>query len=385
MSLSKSALRNFFLLAVLLELFLMGSGRSFEIGPLTLRMVFFVTAITYSIIFSISEHRADKQMFWFVIVFILLMSLGAFIGFVNGAEPGLILNDIKPLAYFLMIMYFYVSIKDMKTVNLTITAIKFASFIMAFIYLLVLVLLYFNRIDYNEMYSFISNNSEEISFREDTGFFYKGFIYLCIGFIFYLFDERRIGKLIAAFIFLAIVLSFTRGLLFSTVIVIAIYMFMLKKNMKFLLYFVLFFSTIAYLTPKAIDMYGDKSESDSVRIVTIEQVFNDVSEKSVLVGHGLGIGVSNRPEHMEISFLEIFHKQGIVGILLWFSILMLLVTKYFRAIQHSSPQLALPFLLASLLVFIQSFTNPYINNPIGMSMVLISISALNVLGKPKYA
>ena len=41
-------------------------------------------------------------------------------------------------------------------------------------------------------------------------------------------------------------------------------------------------------------------------------------------------------------------------------------------------------MLSSLIVFIESAFNPYMNNPIGMSMLLISIAVLKVLGIKKY-
>ena len=38
-----------------------------------------------------------------------------------------------------------------------------------------------------------------------------------------------------------------------------------------------------------------------------------------------------------------------------------------------------PFLVSTFFVYFQSLTNPYLNNPIGMSMVLLAFSVLLVI------
>ena len=45
----------------------------------------------------------------------------------------------------------------------------------------------------------------------------------------------------------------------------------------------------------------NREESDSVRLITIDQVFDRITWWSLLIGHGFGQGVPERPAHMEIS------------------------------------------------------------------------------------
>jgi hypothetical protein len=42
-------------------------------------------------------------------------------------------------------------------------------------------------------------------------------------------------------------------------------------------------------------------------------------------------------------------------------------------------QLVYPFLLSSVFVLVESFTNPFVNNPIGMSMLVMSLACLAAL------
>ena len=80
---------------------------------------------------------------------------------------------------------------------------------------------------------------------------------------------------------------------------------------------------------------------------------------------------------MEISYLEIFHKQGIVGLACW-SVILFSLIKLYKAGARDETSIRTVFFLSGLFVFFQSLTNQYINNPIGLGMILIVIVSLNV-------
>ena len=131
-------------------------------------------------------------------------------------------------------------------------------------------------------------------------------------------------------------------------------------------------------TPPKSTLLGDRNYSDEGRLQQIKEVATQVTFGSALWGHGFGNGVTSRPVHMEISYLEILHKQGLPGLALWAGLLWLLITKY-NAAQPGGLRDA--FFFSSLFTFIQSLTNQYINNPIGLSMILLSLVCLDVLRK----
>jgi O-antigen ligase len=86
---------------------------------------------------------------------------------------------------------------------------------------------------------------------------------------------------------------------------------------------------------------------------------------------------------MEIVYLEVFHKQGIVGLSFWGLVILLNWLLYRRAVKNNNFQRAAPFLLSVVLVYLQSLTNPYLNNPIGLTMISVSLVCLNLLGNKK--
>jgi hypothetical protein len=84
---------------------------------------------------------------------------------------------------------------------------------------------------------------------------------------------------------------------------------------------------------------------------------------------------------MEIMYLEVFHKQGIVGLLWWATLIGIAVVRWKRAIRAGEGQLAYPLFLAIIFVLIESATNPFLNNPIGLYAFIICYVALGALSK----
>jgi hypothetical protein len=299
----------------------------------------------------------------------------------------LMLNDMKPLLFFFMLIFFCTFIKDMKGVNLTIKTIKAAALILALPYLIFLLLSRFGiiHLDANVIAMLENHRGGDIRFQRHVGFFYNGFFYLCIGFFFFAFEKGKVNKIIAVLILTAIIFTFSRGFLLSTGLVLLIYVSIrfirFKLKVKYLA-FLMMSGCVALLgAQKYIRTVGNKYISDITRVITFKQVVEAVTPLSLFVGHGFGVGTAERPVHMEISYLEIFHKQGIIGLLFWFVLFVVIVQQYFKASRNGNRHIALPFMLSCLFTFIVTATNNYMNNPVGMPVLLISITVLNVLGR----
>jgi hypothetical protein len=125
-------------------------------------------------------------------------------------------------------------------------------------------------------------------------------------------------------------------------------------------------------------MFAGRAESAEVRLFDLRVVEQSATWGSLLVGQGLGASVGERAR-IEVSYLEILHQQGVLGLLFWTALLALLTRDYVRASRRGEGGTALPFYLAALFVYIESATNPFLTNPIGMSMVLVSLTVLKLL------
>jgi hypothetical protein len=129
---------------------------------------------------------------------------------------------------------------------------------------------------------------------------------------------------------------------------------------------------------------GDKGSGDKIRenqLVEWTDMLRDFSWFEHLAGKGFGNGLVSRPVHMEFMYAEIYYKQGILGIAFWLG-LFLLCTRYFLKIRGSNnEQLAIPFILSAAVIYMQSFTNPFLINSIGMTVVILSLVALRLLAE----
>jgi hypothetical protein len=242
-------------------------------------------------------------------------------------------------------------------------------------------LIKFNVIPFVAFYTLVAD-TEEFFFRGEFTFFYKGFLYICVGLIFFATSEK-INKLLIFVLVLSVILTFTRGFLVALMMTYVFYLIFIKKSALKLILLTLLLTIIAALLWEFIYAKMDRSSSDSARFRQIEEVMNDVTPVSALIGHGFGNGVPSRPERMEIVFLEVFHKQGLIGLLFWSLVMVLSWFLYRKALGNNNSQLAVPFLLSVVLIYLESFTNPYLNNPIGLTMISVSLVCLNILGKRK--
>ena len=387
------------LVFVLVELFLGGGGRLTAWGPVSLRMILFSVAIALTIIHLLRGARIDTKYLQLIGVFTFMLLVGVLTGLIVGADKKLMWEDVKPLLFFYLLPFFAIAItkeNDLKKIG---RIILFSSGIMASLFLVVLFLFLTRRIEFLDFYN-LTYAKGEFFFRGEYSFFYKGFIYLCIGFLFaHLTGEKKLWWLMII-LFVAITVSFTRGLLLALGLSYVIYYLFIKRFYVPAIIAIITCSLIVFygkdfyalastqiynitVTEKLPEhsrfkekLLGDREFSDNGRKHQIMQVANAATLPSTVWGHGFGTGVESRPQHMEISYLEIFHKQGIIGIVCWAIILFSLVKSYKRLPNESV--LSNAYFLGALFVFFQSLTNQYINNPIGLGMILISIVSLDV-------
>jgi hypothetical protein len=367
--------------ATLLELFLLGSGRLIQIGPLTLRMWLFGFCLGSAALFVLLGRRLHREVVVVVLAFLALTTLSAMIGLLNHAPMPQLVEDVKPLLFFLSLPFFALAIRDERQVATIARLIKLASLLLAAGYLLVLALIYAGFIPFEAVYALLSQSSE-FFFRGDTGIFYKGFLYLGIGLCFFFPTRGAAAKLASLFLLVAILGTLTRGLLLSAGLVLALTILLQRRSLlRVQLFLVLFVAGSAAAWPWLLRAFGSRAESDEVRLYDARVVERSADAGSFLVGHGLGTSIGERAR-IEASYLEIFHQQGIIGLAFWLVVLLLITRDYWNATQRGAGAQALPYFLGALYVYLESATNPFLTNPIGMSMVLLSLVVLRLLAEP---
>lgn len=365
----------------LLDLFIGGGGRLYDIGIVSPRMYLYTVTVIISALLIIDSKKINIEIFQIIIFFSSTLIFSLVVALINGNPIANILLDIKPLLFFYALIFLHKVINSAEKVIMVANILRVSSVILALSYVLILLLLHFKIIDFYKFYS-ITNNTSEFFFRGTVAFMYKGFLYLGIGTFFYFKGPAVKHKIITLILIIACVLTFTRGFIISLGAVYFIYIisFGRYKLIKFFFFIAICLAGFILLRPIfESGVLGDKSLSNQVRLIQFSQVMEMISPLSFFTGQGFGQGVEISPVHMEIAYLEIFHKQGLIGLLFWGYLLCIIVFKFVQAYNRGNFEIALPFLLASLFVYIESFTNPFILSPLGMVMIMISIVCLNVI------
>lgn len=370
-------INSVFLGLILLEIFLCGSGQVLKIyGNFTLKMLNYVVMLAIGLIFIIRYKSVNNSVVVVSLIYTYLFFVGTMFSIINDGITNLY-EDLSPLLYFYTIFYFYYTLKNEKIIELVKKIVQFSSLLLAILYLFYIILINVGFLSFPIVYAFFENTSD-IMFRGENGeFFYKGFLYLPIGLCFFICNNKPFS-IQSIILLLAIYFTKTRGFYIMTLLAyILYYIFKLReshykvKKIQLVFFFVSIILVAYSINTYYSSMFSDRESGTQLRVDQFKQVFERINVMSVLFGHGFGIGIPAREIHMENSYLEIFHKQGILGLMFWFYLLISSILN-FNKIENSQKIKMLPFILSILTIYIQSIFNPYINNPIGMAFILIS-------------
>lgn len=271
------------------ELLLCGSGQVIHVaGGLTLRMFNFLIAIglTVPLIINrrIGQYAGNMLMFY---LFTTMVAL-SFCLISNNQEN--LFADIKQLSFFLTLPFIYFMVSDKKVIQNVCSIIKWSSLFMSVAYLVYIVLIkYLKVIDFNIFYVMMEEESD-FMFRGDEGeLFYKGFLYLTIGLLFWMNEKKWLFSLLHL---LAIYYTQTRGFYVITLLAILL-LYVTRHKMKpstaaslFLLCLLLLFVTLQL---GLFDVGEDRTGGDELRMLTALQVIERITLFRFCSGMGSGM------------------------------------------------------------------------------------------------
>jgi hypothetical protein len=369
---------------VTFEAALLGSGRMLEIGPVTGKMVLYVLALLYTIWSLLSLKSLKYSTILLLVSFGSLLCIGIVNGVVHGADMQYLSTDISPLISFLVLPFFELTIRNERDIRTAVSIIVVAALVMAACYAAIIFSVFSQRVSFETLYDWVGRvGGDDFIFEGETGqVFYKGTLFICIAFIFLVFRKGRWARTAAFILFMSLFVVGLRGFFLSLALCGIFYVFIgpLSAVKKVGIGFVVVSLAVA-LFPWFFALFGDKAVSNNDRLTAISEVYERITPSSIVVGHGLGIGVPVRTGHMEIIYLEIFHKQGVIGLLWWAILIGIAMVRWKRAVRVGKGQLAYPLFLAIIFVCIESATNPFLNNPIGLYAFIICYVGLGVIAE----
>jgi len=371
-------------LLLALEVMVGGGGRLLEIGPVTARMLLFAAALTLTV--AIVALRGTlpggRMTLMFLNAFLFVVSSGVVVGLSRGNPPAAVWADLQPLLFFLLAPFVALSFEDRRNVDALRPLVVFAGVTLALAYLGILVLLITGRIDFAWLYE-VLDASGEFMFRGENFFFYKGFVYLGVCIVFLIAMPRRFALPLLAVTGIALVLTLTRGFILSTAIAVLMLLYALRMRLAALL---LAISCAAALLITFVALYSSvagfseqRSVSNAVRIEDMAFIFGNVGPLTMLFGNGFGTPVADRL-NIENTYLWVLWKNGLVGLAFWLAPLLACVVLFSRIPRWAAEfRLGCALLFSAVLIYVQSAMNPYLNNPIGLMMVMIALFGLREL------
>lgn len=369
--------------AVLTEAVFGGGGRTFAIGPISLRMVLFAVSVsTWIAIMLVSTRRRDGVGLaaLLIIAFIVGLTPGLLVDVERGTSFTTMATELQPLLFWMIAPLFAMALQDVASVRRAANILLYGGVAVGTVTLLIMLGLQFGTIGFGRFYAWASDTNE-FFFRTRASFFYKGHFYVGIAFIFCLVLLPRWWKTMLAIVTLSIGLSLTRGLYLAIVVAAALSFVSARRS----------FAVIAAgLMGIAIAViYGDTLLNllyDPNRLISAQTRTRDLTYfmltfdyDTLLFGDGTGVLLNGR-HSIENSYIWAMWRFGIAGLLFWLTPLFLSV-RYFVSISRDSElyQLASAFFFGMVMLYVLTLTNPFINNSIGMTYALCAVFALRRL------
>lgn len=381
-----SKFERLLLVLLLLEILLGGNGYLTQIGGIRVRVLLSVICIGWVVVRLLSSQveRLPHQIWCLFFLFMGVTTIGSLVGISRGNGMDLIANELKPLLYFPLILFFAQAIKNQAEVELVTRLIVVCGVVQAFAYLAVMAAVHSGAVSYSTVYLFL-RESDEFIFRHNPeeefflGFFYKGAFHLSVAALFLLLHPVWKNKWLALIVLTAIGLTLTRGLTAALILSLVAGVFLMpKKSWVAVLLLSGGFVGAVFLFADPL-VYLQRSVSDEIRLADLQIILSELDASMLLLGKGIGALIGERPR-IEMNYLEILYKQGIIGLLPWGALLLVNFMAFLR-VQGSMRQQALVFHLAALFVYFATATNTFLTGSIGMSIVLVSTVALLVMNQ----
>lgn len=366
------------------EIMVGGGGRLLEIGPVTARMLMFAAALTLTVatVALRGTLPGGRLTLMFLSAFLFVLSSGVVIGLSRGNPPEAVWVDLQPLLFFLLAPFIALSLEDRRNVEALRPLVIYAGSTLAFAYLGVLVLLITGQIDFAWLYE-VLDATGEFMFRGESFFFYKGFVYLGVCIVFLIAVPGRFALPLLVVTGIALVLTLTRGFILSTAIAVLMLLYVLRMRLAALLLAV---SCAAALIVAFVTLYSSvagfseqRSVSNAVRFEDMAFIFGNLGPLTILFGNGFGTPVVERL-NIENTYLWVLWKTGLVGLAFWLAPLLACVVLFSRIARWAAEfRLGCALLFSAVLIYVQSAMNPYLNNPIGLMMVMLALFGLREL------
>lgn len=120
---------------------------------------------------------------------------------------------------------------------------------------------------------------------------------------------------------------------------------------------------------------GITIESDNIREITVKETIEHI-KLSPIIGHGLGFNVPSREDGNEYTYLDIWMKTGIIGLILFLLPIVLVIVNVFKTKESEvfPKSLKITWLAFLFGILVYSIFNPYITSSLGIFVLGITLA-----------
>lgn len=370
---------------LLSEAVLGGGGRTFSIGPISLRMILFAAAVMAALFgMFTSTRRRDGLATAGLLVLLFIASLlpGLLVDAAEGTPVRIIGPQLQPLLFWLSVPFFALALQDLRSVKKASSILLYAGLFVAISTFFVTIGLYLGIVGFGSLYVW-GADTEELIFRGTGTFFYKGHFFVGISLIFCL-TLRPAWWRVMAFIMLAsLILSLTRGLYLAVAIAI-LFTFISQRRFLYIAAGSLFIIAVAaFYSDYIFNILFDPTRAGSAQTRASDlSYFIAIFDYNILLfGDGFG-SLINQRSIIENSYIWALWKFGISGVL-FMVFPLFLSAKYYLSIKRSSDMypLASAYFFGVVMLYTVTAFNPFINNSIGLIYLFTALFSLRRISR----
>jgi hypothetical protein len=315
-----------------------------------------------------------------VLGFIISLLPGLLVDASWGTPSRIIVAGVQPLLFWLTAPFFALALQDVRLVQRGASILLLGGVTVAAFTAILNIGLYAGFVGFGSLYAW-ANETEEMFFRGTTNFFYKGHFFVGIALVFCVVMTPRWWKTMAGVLMLSLALSLTRGLYVAVVLALALSFLSQRRHIYIIAAVSVTVVIAVFYSQFIIDLIFDPTRvtSSQTRSRDLAAFISIFVYRTLLFGEGFGKLLNGRAS-VENSYLWILWRFGFIG--LSFTIIPLVASmRYYFAIPKDSNvhSLASAYFFGTIMLYILTGFNPFINNSIGIMYMLCSLFSLRRL------
>ncbi len=385
---------------ILFDLVFGGSGRLIMVGGLSFRTILFGISIILAVIYSLMGRVVfENKMFLLILLFVSYLVINVV---AVGNKPISDKFDFLSRYLYILMVFFYDVVFCSKGGKVSIEEIRKVFESLTFYFAIFSIALWtlaaglggrsYQIIGAGFLAPRVYGNMDFIS-AGIPRIFLKSSILIAVGLVFHLdrfIDRPSSHKLFKCIVCgLALITTFTAGFFIATAICVLILLHkkqVMKKQIMVIFVAIMLVGIAVIARMGLLDIMAGRYSGDyssSYRLIQFRSIIGEFF-KSPIIGHGFGYEFTTvygdtirTTRNFEIAWGELLVDGGLIGSLLFVFIIGLTLRRIFKLSRIYQNNTLYVFGLGLVLICLESFTNPFINNSIGLTYFAICAGSIN--------